>query len=129
MIFQRFIISSFIHLRAPARRGRGAKEKGWEEINTIVLELVCPCIVCHSSGSVEFADFRRASRAGAAGNQSFEQSVYNLKYIQFHTLLEQSCTVVSWYVLVYSSLEKHILRLVYTGIYCYIWKNSYTSIY
>ena len=83
-------------LPLPRRRrggwGAGGERKGWEEINTIVLELVCPCIVRHSSGSVEFTAFGRASRAGAAGIESFEQSVYT--DIQFHTLLEQSCTVI-----------------------------------
>ena len=72
-----------------------------ETINAIVLEL--EGVLCQTSGSGKFAAFRRASRAGAAGNESLGQAtnryvlVYRSTYIQVaQTIIYSVCTCMNF---------------------------------
>jgi hypothetical protein len=70
-----------------SRRGGGESQK-CKTINRIVLEL--ECVLCETSGSCKFAAFGRASRAGAAGNESLGQATYRYVLVYRSTYIAQT---------------------------------------
>ena len=71
--------------RAGARGGSGGLKR--ETIYTMALEL--EGVLCQTSGSGKFTAFRRASQAGAAGNESLGQTVYRYVLVDRSTYLAQ----------------------------------------